>query len=46
MRTALRNLLVQYEGVHDCVDNHGKHYQSQGAADAEAAARGALKEEK
>jgi hypothetical protein len=43
MRTALTNLLVQYEGVYDCVDNDGKRYQSQGAADAEVAARKALK---
>jgi hypothetical protein len=43
MRQALESLLVQYEGVYDCVDNDGKRYQSQSAADAEAAARAALK---
>lgn len=42
LRTALTNLLVQYEGVYDCIDNDGKRYQSQGAADAEVAARAAL----
>ena len=44
LREALENILSQYEGVYDCTDNHGKLYQSQGARDAELAARAALNE--
>lgn len=43
MRRALLNMLVQYDGVYDSVDNSGKAYQSQGAADAIDAAKAALK---
>ncbi len=44
MQEALEKVVSNYEDVYDCVDNNGKRYQSQSAADAIALARKALQE--